>query len=225
MNGHNLRRHRIRLKVCCIASIEEAHLAIQCGADAIGLVGHMPSGPGIITDEIARDIAMQTPEQIATFLLSSETDAGNIADHVRYVGATNIQIVQHIDPLESQKLAALIPDIQRVQVIHVEGPQALALIPKYQPYINAFLLDSGKPSESIPELGGTGRTHDWEVSRQFVSKSQLPVFLAGGLNPANISDAVWAVQPHGIDVCSGLRTNHQLDESKLRPFVACIRDH
>jgi phosphoribosylanthranilate isomerase len=224
MNGHNLREHRTRLKVCCIASIEEAELAINYGADAIGLVGPMPSGPGVITDQVARDIATQIPEQIATFLLTSKTDAGDIADHVRSIGANTIQIVQHIDPAESEKLTALIPDIKRVQVIHVEGPEALELIPEYQPYIDVFLLDSGRPSKATPQFGGTGRTHDWQVSREFVIQSQLPVFLAGGLIPENISSAVAAVQPYGIDVCSGLRTNHQLDESKLRQLAAYIKE-
>ena len=214
---------RVQLKVCCIASVEEAQLAIRLGANAIGLVGHMPSGPGIITDEVARKIARQSPAHIATFLLSSETTAKEIAQHVRYVGANTIQIVNHIDPVESEQLAQLIPDIRRVQVIHIEGLDALDLIDQYQPFVDNFLLDSGRPGEAVPELGGTGRTHDWEVSRQFVEKSGLPVFLAGGLNPENITTAVQAVKPHGIDVCSGLRTNDRLDEQKLAAFVAGLQ--
>ncbi len=215
-----MNNRRVRLKVCCIASVDEADLAISLGADALGLVGHMPSGPGIITDEIAREIASHAPDHISTFLLTSETLAKDIADHVSYVGANTIQIVSHIDPVESEKLKVLIPGVTLVQVIHVEGPEALDLIPRYQPYVDHFLLDSGRPGKAVPELGGTGRTHDWDVSRSFVETSELPVFLAGGLNPDNLAEAVDAVQPYGIDVCSGLRSNGALDKDKLAAFVA-----
>ena len=213
---------RTRVKICCIANTQEAAIAIRYGADAIGLVGAMPSGPGIITDETARQIATELSPPVASFLLTSETTAQKISEHVLDVGASTIQIVSHIDPEESAKLAKLIPMIKRVQVIHVEDDACLCLMEDYQAYYNAFLLDSGKPSAKIPELGGTGRTHDWNISKQIIAKSDLPVFLAGGLTPQNVGDAITRLRPYGIDLCSGVRTDNKLNEARLSAFMNAV---
>jgi phosphoribosylanthranilate isomerase len=214
---------RTRIKVCCIASIEEASVAIEAGADALGLVAAMPSGPGPIPDARIAEIAAVIPPPIATFLLTSETTAAGIAAHVQATRPTVVQIVSHIDPRESAELVRLTSFTRRVQVIHVEGPEALALIPVYAPYVHAFLLDSGRPNAATPELGGTGRTHDWAVSAAFVRASPRPVFLAGGLHAGNVADAIRAVRPFGLDLCSGARTDGRLDPAKLAAFVTAAR--
>jgi phosphoribosylanthranilate isomerase len=87
-------------------------------------------------------------------------------------------------------------------------------------YVDALLLDSGNQKLAIKELGGTGRVHDWRISRRIRDAVEVPVFLAGGLNAANVAAAVAAVEPHGVDVCSGVRTDGRLDPAKLRAFVA-----
>ena len=79
-----------------------------------------------------------------------------------------------------------------------------------------ILLDSGNQKLKIKELGGTGRTHDWTISKKIVETVDVPVFLAGGLNPDNIKEAAEFVKPFGIDLCSGVRTNGKLDEHKLK---------
>ncbi|OYU14362.1 MAG: N-(5'-phosphoribosyl)anthranilate isomerase [Alphaproteobacteria bacterium PA4] len=206
-----------------MASIAEMQMAVAAGADAVGLVGAMPSGPGPIADDLIAAIAAAVPPPVAAFLLTSETRADAIADHVRRTGAPVVQIVSHIDPVESARLAVLLPDVRRVQVIHVEGPDALDLIPAYAPHVHAFLLDSGKPGAAIPTLGGTGDVHDWAISAAFVAASPHPVFLAGGLTPANVGDAIARVRPFGVDLCSGIRTAGALDAIKLAAFVAAVR--
>ena len=215
---------RTRIKICCIASIDEAQLAIAAGADALGLVAAMPSGPGPIPDARIAQIAAWTPPPVATFLLTSETTAQAIAEHVRATQPSTVQIVGHIDPGEVEKLARLLPYVRRVQVIHVEGPEALDLIPAYAPHVHAFLLDSGRPGAAVPELGGTGRTHDWSVSARFVRASPRPVFLAGGLDDTNVMEALRQVRPYGIDLCSRVRTDGQLDVMKLALLMAAVRD-
>jgi phosphoribosylanthranilate isomerase len=97
------------------------------------------------------------------------------------------------------------------------------MIPVYSPYVHAFLLDSGRPNAATPELGGTGRQHDWTISAEFVEASQLPVFLAGGLSPANVGEAIRQVKPFGVDLSSGVRTEGRLDERKLTAFVLSVR--
>jgi phosphoribosylanthranilate isomerase len=153
---------RTRIKVCCIASGLEARCAVRAGADALGLVGAMPSGPGSIDDSLIAEIAAAVPPPISTFLLTSETTADAIAAHVARTAPSTVQIVSHIDPAEAARLAKLIPDTRRVQVIHVEGADALDLISAYAPHVHVFLLDSGRPGAVTPVLGGTGRAHDCE---------------------------------------------------------------
>lgn len=182
----------------------------------------MPSGPGPISDELIAEIVTRVPPPVATFLLTSRTSAEDIAAHVLQVGASTVQIVNHIDPAEAARLPRLIPHVRRVQVIHVEGEKALDLIAFYVPHNHAFLLDSGRPGAAIPELGGTGRTHDWSISAAFVKASPLPVFLAGGLNAGNVGDAIRHVRPYGVDLCSGVRSPIDLDAQKLGAFMQAV---
>jgi phosphoribosylanthranilate isomerase len=212
-----------RVKICCITSIEEAELAIEHGADALGLVGAMPSGPGVIDDATIAAIAAVVPPPVAAFLLTAERSADAIAAHVARTGVSTVQVVSPIAAEESARLAARLPATRRVQVIHVEGSSALDLISVYASHVHAFLLDSGRPRAAVPILGGTGQTHDWKVSAAFVAASPRPVFLAGGLTPDNVSDAMAAVRPYGVDVCSGVRMDDgKLDSFKIRAFIKAV---
>jgi phosphoribosylanthranilate isomerase len=206
-----------------MASVAEMRAAVAAGADAVGLVGAMPSGPGPIADALIAEIAAAVPPPVAAFLLTSETSADAIVDHVRRTGVPVVQIVSPIEPSESARLARALPNTRRVQVIHVESADVLRLIPAYAPHIHAFLLDSGKPGAAIPTLGGTGDVHDWGISAAFVTASPHPVFLAGGLTPANVGAAIARVRPFGVDLCSGIRSGGALDPAKLAAFVAAVR--
>ncbi len=212
--------HRTRVKICCIASIEEAEMAIAAGADALGLVAQMPSGPGPIDDATIREIAAFTPPPVATFLLTSRTTAEGVIDHVSFCGTSTVQIVSHLNPDQYPQIIAALPTTRRVQVIHVEDHNAVDLIHAYEPFVHAFLLDSGRPDAAITQLGGTGRTHDWNISRTCVAATTKPVFLAGGLRSDNVKAAIDRVKPFGLDLCSGVRTNQQLDGAKLAEFMA-----
>lgn len=163
------------------------------------------------------------PPPVATFLLTTETTADAISAHLRRTHAMTVQVLPHLDPHESAKLATIEPHVRRVQVIHVEGPAALDLIPVYAPHVHAFLLDSGRPNAATPEYGGTGRRHDWAVSAEFVRQSPRPVFLAGGLSPENAGNAIRLVRPFGLDLCSGVRTEGRLDPGKLTAFMSAVR--
>ncbi len=202
-----------------MGSVADAQMAIKHGADAVGMVGEQPSGPGVIDDDLAREIASTIPPGVESFLLTSRTSADAIADHAAYVGTSTIQIVQHIDVGEYPRLINKLPNVRRVQVIHVEDASALELIDVYAPYVHAFLLDSGRPGAAVAEFGGTGRVHDWDISAEFVRRSPIPVYLAGGLKPDNIADAIARVAPFGVDLCSGVRDGRRLDEDLLAQFV------
>lgn len=215
--------HRIRIKICCIQSPEEARLAIAAGADALGLVGTMPSGPGPIDDPLIAAIAAQVPPPIATFLLTSETTAAAIIAHAGRCRCNTLQLVDRIEPGAHAALRDALPGVRLVQVIHVGGPQALEEARAAAPLVDALLLDSGRPQEAIKVLGGTGRTHDWTISREIVATVACPVFLAGGLRADNVAAAIAAVRPFGVDVCTGVRdADYALDRARLEAFVASV---
>lgn len=207
-----------RLKICCISSIAEAQLAIQCGAAAVGLVSDMPSGPGVISEPLIAEIARTIPPGIASFLLTSQQRVGEIIAQHNRCRTSVIQLCDRLTVGTHQDLREALPGISLVQVIHVTGPEAIDEALAAAPQVNGLLLDSGNPTLAIKQLGGTGRTHNWEISREIRIRSQVPVFLAGGLNPDNVAEAVRAVEPFGVDVCSGVRTNGQLDEGKMTDF-------
>src|SRR6056297_982741 len=207
-----------KIKICCIANIEEAQLAIKTGASAIGLVGHMPSGPGIISDKKIFSIAKNIPPQIDTFLLTSETNAENIINHHKRTNTNTLQLVDTVRTDTYKQLKKHIQEIKLVQVIHVINHQSIDEALKISEHVDAILLDSGNPNLTIKELGGTGRTHNWDISKEIVKQSNKPVFLAGGLNPENVRKAIDYVQPYGLDICSGVRTQGKLDKQKLELF-------
>ncbi len=212
-----------KIKICCIANIEEARLAIKSGASAIGLVGNMPSGPGIISDEMIYSIAKNIPSHIDSFLLTSEIDAKNIINHHKKTNTNTIQLVDSVNTKTYQQLRLNIPEIKLVQVIHVIDQKAIDEALKISNFMDAILLDSGNPNLKIKELGGTGRTHNWDISKEIVKQSKKPVFLAGGLNPGNVRKAIDYVKPYGVDICSGVRTHGKLDQQKLQLFFNEIK--
>jgi phosphoribosylanthranilate isomerase len=209
---------RPRVKICCIASVEEARLAIEAGASAVGLVSAMPSGPGPIPEELIAEIAATIPPGVSSFLLTCLQDAGSIIDQQRRLGVNTIQICDRLTEGSYADLHDALPGVSLVQVVHVTGPEAVEEAIAVATHVDAILLDSGNQSLAIKELGGTGRTHDWSLSRKIRESIEAPLFLAGGLNPANVAAAIREVQPFGIDVCSGLRTNGHLDREKLKQF-------
>lgn len=207
-----------RIKICCISSEDEARIAIESGASAIGLVSRMPSGPGPIPDELIRQIAKTVPPPIGTFLLTSETSVKDIIEHHHRTNTNTIQIVDSLSSGTYSQIKAALPSVKIVQVIHVIDERSVDEAIEISEMVDAILLDSGNPKLKVKELGGTGRVHNWKLSKQIRDKSKCPVYLAGGLNPENVRQAIEEVQPFAVDVCSGVRTNSKLDKQKLELF-------
>ncbi|MFN0149524.1 MAG: phosphoribosylanthranilate isomerase [bacterium] len=213
---------RPRMKICCISSIDEAALAIRYGASALGLVSAMPSGPGVIDDDTIAEIARRIPPGVASFLLTSRIDADAIIEQQRHTGVNTVQLCDAVAPNGHVRLREALRGIRIVQVIHVRSDASVAEALDAATRVDALLLDSGNPSLAVKELGGTGRTHDWQLSRRIVDESPVPVFLAGGLTESNVGEAIRAVRPFGVDLCSGVREAGRLSEAKLARFVAAV---
>jgi len=214
-----------RLKVCCISSPEEAAMAVALGASALGLVSAMPSGPGVVAEEAIARIARSVPPGVATFLLTSLCEAEAIIDQQRRCGTNVLQLCDALAdaPRAYAELRRALPGIGLVQVIHVRGWDSVIEAKALAPHVDALLLDSGRPDLPVKELGGTGRVHDWQVSRRIVEEAGVPVWLAGGLRPDTAWQAIGRVGPFGLDICSGVRTAGSLDRAKLIALAQALQ--
>ena len=212
----------MKVKICCIMSVGEARLAVAAGASALGLVSAMPSGPGVIDEAtIARIVAAVAPPT-ETFLLTARRTADAIGEQHARCRTTTIQLVDQLPHAELRRLRELLPGVRLVQVIHVAGDASIAQAVGVAPLVDALLLDSGNPTLAVKELGGTGRTHDWAISRRIRDAAGVPLYLAGGLNADNVSEAIAAVRPFGIDLCSSVRTGGRLGAGKLAALFAAL---
>lgn len=216
-------KHPPVVKICCIADVDEARLAVAHGAGVLGLVSAMPSGPGVIDDDTVARVAAATPPPTETFLLTARTDADAIAQQHAHTRTTALQLVDHVPHHHLQRLRTLCPGTRLVQVIHVTGEGSVAEAVAAAPFVDAILLDSGNPTLAVKELGGTGRVHDWDLSRRIRDAVfPLPLFLAGGLRVDNVGAAIERVRPYGLDLCSSVRSEGRLDAGKLRAFMAAV---
>jgi len=213
-----------RVKICCISSVEEGRLAVRYGASALGLVAKMPSGPGVITEKVITEIAVTVPPSVGSFLLTSEQSVLAIIAQQRRCRVNTLQIVDRLKDGKYGDLRAALPGVSLVQVIHITGEESFEEACRVaEQGADGLLLDSGDQRLAVKLLGGTGRTHDWSISRRIREAVNIPMFLAGGLCPDNVREAVQAVQPFGLDVCSSLRTDGRLDERKLDAFFRAMK--
>jgi phosphoribosylanthranilate isomerase len=212
-----------RVKICCICSLEEAWTAINHGASALGLVSEMPSGPGVIHESLIADIARRIPPFVSSVLLTSKRRPSKIIEQHRRCGTNAIQICDDLDRDGLDEVSSALPGIDIIRVIHVNGEGSIEEAEAVSPYVGGILLDSGSKEGSVVELGGTGRTHNWEISRRIVEIVDVPVILAGGLSPGNVAEAIKLVKPYAVDVCSSVRTGGSLDSDKLQFFMSRVR--
>ena len=197
-------------------------MAINHGADALGLVGKMPSGPGPIPDWLISEIVKTIHPPIASFLLTSEQSSEEIIYHVKRVGTNTVQIVDELTTGDYADIRTALPHLKIVQVIHVSDEESIGEAVRLSSKVDALLLDSGNPKASLKTLGGTGNVHNWEISKEIVKAAEVPVFLAGGLHAGNVRQAIETVQPFGVDICSGVRTQGRLDPNKLDGFIKAV---
>ncbi len=214
---------RTRIKICCISSIKEAGMAIDYGADALGLVGKMPSGPGPIPDWLIAEIVKTIHPPVASFLLTSEQSSEEIIYHIKRVATNTVQIVDELTGGTYRDIRSALPHLKIVQVVHVINEESIDEALRLSEETDALLLDSGNPKGAIKTLGGTGNIHNWEISREIVRQVKVPVFLAGGLHAGNVLQAIEKVQPFGVDICNGVRTEGKLDPAKLTAFMKAVR--
>ena len=213
----------IRVKICCIKSAGEARIAVEAGASALGFVSAMPSGPGVISEREIAKIVKSVPPAVGTFLLTSKRSAKEIMNQHQICRTNTIQFTDFLPLEELLMLKESLCGVSLVQVIHVTGGESIEEATTIAPFVDAILLDSGNPNLAVKVLGGTGRVHDWNLSKRIRDAVSVPIFLAGGLRPDNVAGAIITVNPYGLDLCSGVRTNDNLDPAKLRAFMVAVK--
>jgi phosphoribosylanthranilate isomerase len=213
---------RFRTKICCITTLEEARTAIEFGADALGFVSEMPSGSGMISEDLIAEISSKVPPTVTTILLSSKQKTNDIVLQQQKSKCNAIQFCDRIEIDTYKELRGELPGVKFIQVIHIIDNKSINRAQAISSYVDGLLLDTGNPDLPQKILGGTGRTHDWNISKEIRSKVSVPIFLAGGLNPENVASAAKLVKPFCIDICSGVRTDGVLDKDKLMKFFKSI---
>lgn len=207
----------MKVKICGIKRIEDALKAVEYGADVIGLLINTGS-KNSIDENTARRIIEQLPRDFTTVMVVTITDIEEIIRLAKYIGVSAIQIHGGNSPEDIIKIKKELPNINIVKTIHVTSQDIIEDCKKYFDTVNEILLDSSNPETGA--LGGTGMTHDWNISRDIVEKSLVPVILAGGLNPENVAEAISIVRPYGVDVQSGVNGQDGFkDYRKMKDFI------
>jgi phosphoribosylanthranilate isomerase len=210
------------IKICGIQTYEEAAAALHCGATALGfLVGLTHRAEDGIDAADARSIVQRLPTDTQVVLVTHLLHPVPVADLSLSIGARTVQVHDDMEIADLRRLRALLPGIRLLKAIHVTGTDALGRALDYAAVADALVLDS----RTADRLGGTGLTHDWSISRQLVAAaSAVPVYLAGGLRPENVEQAIAQVRPAGVDVNSGVEAlGGQKDAARMRAFVARAR--
>ncbi len=213
----------VRVKICCIRSTEEAHLALSFGAVALGLVSEMPAGPGELPEASIREITAAVPPSTGTFLLTAVTDVERLVEKVEACGVNTLQLWDPLDPHDYARLRAALPGVSIVQAIHVLGRSAVDVAVAAARQADALVLDSSNPEVPFRWESQAGQTHDWAISQEIVETVDCPVLLAGGLDAGNVEFAVRTVRPYGVDVCTGVRSEDSLDRRKVVSFFEAVR--
>ena len=199
-----------RVKVCGITRMEDALLAAELGASALGFV-FWPESPRYIDPDRAATIARVLPPLVSTVGVFVDQPIEEVQRIAQRVALTAVQL--HGDEPTAYARRILQPVIRSVAVDDRFTAELLDSIP---PEITV-LLDAHDPVRR----GGTGRTIDWSAAS--AAAALRPVFLSGGLNPANVIDAITSVRPYGVDLSSGVESSPGVkDPARLRALFQAI---
>jgi phosphoribosylanthranilate isomerase len=211
-----LREMKGFIQLAGIWDAAEARMLLEHGSDLIGIPLGLLEQKEDITPEHAAEIIREVNLADQAVLITYLKKADEVLKLAGQIGASIIQLHAGIDISEIERIKARRPDIQLIKSLIV-GEDNLSelkqIIEKYQPLVDAFITDTYDPSTG--RTGATGKTHDWNISKQIVEFSELPVILAGGLNPQNVREAILAVRPAGVDSHSGVEDRFERKDPGL----------
>jgi phosphoribosylanthranilate isomerase len=214
------------IKICGNTSLEDALLAVDAGADAVGFV-FAPS-PRQVTAMQAAAIARKLPPSIEKIGVFVDAPLDQIYLVVRECGLTGVQLHFDAPPELPEKLRAhLGPQVRILRVVHFDAGEAAGAAEQIalhlrNPHVDAVLVDS----RTAAAVGGTGSAFDWASARStvFLDAKERKLIAAGGLNPANVAEAIATLRPWGVDAVSGIESAPgRKDPTKVREFVTNAR--
>lgn len=211
------------VKICGIRRLDDALAALEYGADALGfLVGRKYHSPDFLDESDAAAIVAALPPHASSVLVTHLADPDDIVTLATAIGVSTIQLHGDTSPAQARVIGHRLPHIKIYKAIHVIDGQSINTAQQYVTAVDAIVLDT--INVATDQVGGTGQTHDWSISRQIVERLPIPVILAGGLTPDNVGDAICHVNPHGVDVNSGTKgSDGYKDRNTLRRFIECAK--
>lgn len=215
----------MKSKICGIPTVDVAKRIISLGPDAIGVYcwKEAEKGANFVTIKIAQQIVeLATAASINTFYLTYALTAKEAFEDCSAIGNTHIQLLGDMPAEEIAKLRTMLPALQAVKVIGVTGPESIGEARQYahSSAVDQLLLDSRSGSVR----GGTGKTHDWSISRQIAQETTKPVWLAGGIRLHNVQEAMTVVRPYGIDVETGVQNQDGTKNyDAVQDFIKLVR--
>ena len=220
----------MKVQIYTMQSVDEALEIISLGVDHLGLTPSYIGLPGEIDFFTAREIIEAVDKKAVCVALTVETRIREIFRMVKAVQPDILHLCgleNTFPPREVLKLKEELPDLPIMQAVSVVDEKALETAHAYRNVADYLILDTQAPD--IAGIGASGETHDWKISQKIVEEVDLPVILAGGLSPENVSEAINIVQPWGVD--SLTHTNHYLqdgkfikDLKKIRQFVEAAKE-
>lgn len=200
------------VKICGITNAEDGLAAAGAGANALGFVFHAGS-PRCVTPETVREIIRALPPFVVKVGVFVDADEQFVFHALRLCGLNVLQFHGNEPPDYCRSFGAM-----SMKAFRISGAESIRACANYS--TDAFLLDAYSPGQ----LGGTGETFNWDLARE-VSRIGPPIFLAGGLTPQNVGEAIRRVRPYGVDVSSGVESSpgHK-DHAKIRAFIDAVRN-
>ena len=211
------------VKICGMTNLEDALVAVEAGADAVGFVFYEKS-PRKMYVETAGPIVKALPEEVEKVGVFVEQEVEEVCDIVEAAKLTAVQAYGRLasDLVGSSPVRDRLGKIKVILAGTAEQMQRLLLTERSKAAFDSVLIDSG--SGAVP--GGTGQTFDWDSATQTIQRmnGRLPVIVAGGLTPSNVGEAIRCFQPFGVDVASGVEASPgKKDPEKVRAFVRAVR--
>lgn len=204
-----------KVKICGITNAADLSLAIECGADAVGFITDVPvDTPRKIDAATVASLSEKLPVFVTSVLVIMPRSADEAISLIKKVRPRAVQIHSDLAVREIRHLKEQ-TDMPIIKTVGVSDfISAMSRINEVEDFVDAILLDTvgDRP-------GGTGTVHNWKVSAQIVKNCTIPVILAGGLRPENVSQAISIVKSYAVDVASGVETNGRKDASKLKAFI------
>ena len=208
------------VKICGIRRHEDALIAAELGADAIGLlVGQRHNSPDFISAAVAREISRTLPPSVEAVLVTHITEVDEIERLLRQGGITAVQLHSEITADSVANLRTRFPDLKVFKSVHVISADSVRYPEGFSKVVDGFVLDT--INVATDQVGGTGNIHDWSISQEIVTRfPDIPIILAGGLNSKNVRSAIESVHPFGVDVNSGTKGSDGFkDARKMREFI------